>query len=68
MRLLEPVLATPQLRLVCHEGEFEELLSELALHQLDVVLAGQAAPQPQPPPAQRAHCPLHHPVVWPPPW
>lgn len=42
--LLEPVLATPQLRLVCHEGEFEELLSELALHQLDVVLAGQAAP------------------------
>ena len=42
--LLEPVLATPRLRLVCHEGEFEELLSELALHQLDVVLAGQAAP------------------------
>lgn len=41
--LLEPVLATPHLRLVCHEGEFEELLSELALHQLDVVLAGQAA-------------------------
>ena len=43
--LLEPVLATPQLRLVCHEGEFDELLSELALHQLDVVLAGQAAPR-----------------------
>ena len=42
--LLEPVLATPHLRLVCHEGEFDELLSELALHQLDVVLAGQAAP------------------------
>jgi len=42
--LLEPVLATPRLRLVCHDGEFEELLSELALHQLDVVLAGQAAP------------------------
>ncbi|MET1113819.1 MAG: LysR substrate-binding domain-containing protein [Comamonas sp.] len=42
--LLAPVLATPGLRLVCHEGEFDELLSELALHQLDVVLAGQAAP------------------------
>lgn len=39
------VLAHPQLRLVCHEGEFDELLSELALHQLDVVLAGQAAPR-----------------------
>ncbi|CAN7474837.1 LysR substrate-binding domain-containing protein [Acidovorax sp. LjRoot117] len=43
--LLEPVLGTPHLRLVCHEGEFDELLSELALHQLDVVLAGQAAPR-----------------------
>jgi len=50
--LLEPVLVTPQLRLVCHEGEFEELLSELALHQLDVVLAGQAAP---PNPNRRLH-------------
>ena len=43
--LLEPVLNTPHLRLVCHEGEFEQLLSELALHHLDVVLAGQAAPR-----------------------
>jgi LysR family transcriptional regulator, transcriptional activator of nhaA len=43
--LLEPVLATPNLRLVCHEGEFEQLLAELALHHLDVVLAGQAAPR-----------------------
>jgi LysR family transcriptional activator of nhaA len=43
--LLEPVLATPRLRLVCHEGELDELLSELALHELDVVLAGQAAPR-----------------------
>ncbi|MCD2512043.1 LysR family transcriptional regulator [Comamonas endophytica] len=48
--LLAPVLATPGLRLVCHEGEFDELLSELALHQLDMVLAGQAAPHH---PAQR---------------
>lgn len=43
--LLEPVLSTPQLRLVCHDGELDELLSELALHELDVVLAGQAAPR-----------------------
>ena len=42
--LLEPVLATPSLRLVCHEGEVEQLLAELALHHLDLVLAGQPAP------------------------
>jgi LysR family transcriptional activator of nhaA len=45
--LLKPVLATPYLRLVCHDGEFEQLTAELALHQLDVVLTGQpAAPNP----------------------
>lgn len=43
--LLEPVLNTPNLRLLCHEGEFEQLLGELALHHLDLVLAGQAAPR-----------------------
>jgi LysR family transcriptional regulator, transcriptional activator of nhaA len=43
--LLEPVLGTPHLRLLCHEGEFEQLLGELALHHLDLVLAGQAAPR-----------------------
>jgi LysR family transcriptional activator of nhaA len=42
--LLQPVLATPALRLLCHEGEFEPLLSELAMHHLDLVLAGQPAP------------------------
>ena len=42
--LLAPVLATPTLRLLCHEGEFEQLLGELAMHHLDLVLAGQAAP------------------------
>ena len=42
--LLGPVLATPGLRLVCHEGEFEQLQAELALHHLDLVLAGQPAP------------------------
>jgi LysR family transcriptional activator of nhaA len=42
--LLGPVLDTPNLRLVCHEGEVEQLLAELALHHLDLVLAGEAAP------------------------
>ena len=42
--LLDPVLATPGLKLVCHEGEFDELMAELALHQLDIVLAGEPAP------------------------
>jgi LysR family transcriptional activator of nhaA len=42
--LLEPILGTPHLKLVCHEGEFDQLLTELAMHHLDVVLAGQAAP------------------------
>lgn len=42
--LLGPVLGTPGLHLVCHEGEFAPLLGELALHQLDLVLAGAGAP------------------------
>ncbi|MFL9867722.1 LysR family transcriptional regulator [Paraburkholderia fungorum] len=42
--LLAPVLATPSLRLLCHEGEHAQLLSELALHRLDLVLACQPAP------------------------
>jgi LysR family transcriptional activator of nhaA len=39
--LLAAVLDTPDLKLLCHEGEFEQLQSELALHRLDIVLAGQ---------------------------
>jgi LysR family transcriptional activator of nhaA len=42
--LLEPILATPALRLVCHEGEVQQLIAELAMHHLDLVLAGQPAP------------------------
>ncbi|MFM0236816.1 LysR family transcriptional regulator [Paraburkholderia phytofirmans] len=42
--LLAPVLGTPSLRLLCHEGEHAELMSELALHRLDLVLACQPAP------------------------
>ena len=43
-RLLQPVIDTPQLRLLCHEDEFDDLLGDLALHRLDVVLADRAAP------------------------
>ncbi|MGH1360423.1 MAG: LysR family transcriptional regulator [Burkholderiaceae bacterium] len=43
--LLEPLLtAQTTVRLQCHEGEFEQLLAELALHQLDVVLADRPMP------------------------
>jgi LysR family transcriptional activator of nhaA len=39
-RLLEPALKleTP-MRLVCHEGALEDLISELSIHRLDVVLS-----------------------------
>ncbi len=43
-KLLEPVLADPRLRLVCHEDDFEDLLADLALHRLDVVLSDRPAP------------------------
>ena len=40
--LLKPILDRPSLRLVCHEGEVDQLLAELALHRLDIVLACHA--------------------------
>ncbi|MGD9550242.1 MAG: LysR family transcriptional regulator [Burkholderiaceae bacterium] len=39
--LLRPVLDAPSLHLVCHEGEVDDLLADLALHRLDLVLACQ---------------------------
>lgn len=43
-RLLEVALRLPQgVRLTCHEGKFDVLLAELALHKLDVVLADRPA-------------------------
>lgn len=42
--LLGPVLDEPGLALTCHDGEFDQLLAELALHRLDLVLADHAAP------------------------
>jgi LysR family transcriptional activator of nhaA len=43
-RLLGPVLQEPGLRLVCHDGEFEDLLGDLALHKLDLVISDRPAP------------------------
>lgn len=43
-RLLQPVIPEPHLRLLCHEGEFDELLGDLALHRLDLVLSDRPAP------------------------
>ena len=42
--LLRPVMQEPNLRLMCHEDEFERLLGDLALHKLDVVLSDRPAP------------------------
>ncbi len=38
-RLLQPALAFPDVRVVCREGKFEQLVAELSLHHLDVVLS-----------------------------
>ena len=43
-RLMQPVMSEPHLRLLCHEGEFDDLLGDLALHRLDVVLSDRPAP------------------------
>jgi LysR family transcriptional activator of nhaA len=41
-RLLEPALAVPEpVRLICSEGKFPDLLSQLALHRLDLVIADE---------------------------
>ncbi len=43
-RLLMSVVPEPNLRLLCHEGEFDDLLGDLALHRLDIVLSDRPAP------------------------
>jgi LysR family transcriptional activator of nhaA len=42
--LVQPVLATQGLRLLCHEQGFDDLLGNLAVHKLDLVLADRPAP------------------------
>ncbi|RZI85515.1 MAG: transcriptional activator NhaR [Rubrivivax sp.] len=41
-RLLEPALGLPEpVRLICHEGEFQNLLGQIAVHRLDLVIADE---------------------------
>ena len=42
--LLRPAVDESQVRLLCHEDEFDRLLADLALHRLDAVLSDRAAP------------------------
>jgi len=45
-RLLEPALSLPQpVRLICSEGKFPDLLSQLALQRLDLVIADEPMPR-----------------------
>ena len=43
-QLLEPILKHQHVQLIAHEGEFDDLLADLALHRLDIVLADRPAP------------------------
>ncbi|MEJ8853512.1 transcriptional activator NhaR [Variovorax robiniae] len=41
-RLLEPALAIPEtVRLICHEGNFRDLLAQLSVQRLDLVIADE---------------------------
>jgi LysR family transcriptional regulator, transcriptional activator of nhaA len=42
--LMDAVMREPNLRLLCHSDEFEDLLADLALHRFDIVLADRPAP------------------------
>lgn len=45
-RLMQPALDLPDpVRLVCHEGKFDALLAQLAVHKLDLVLADEPLPR-----------------------
>ncbi len=62
-RLLQPIIDTPHLRLLCHEDEFDDLLGDLALHRLDVVLADRPAP-PNPNLRVYSHALGSSPMAW----
>ncbi len=40
-RLLEPALDLPDVRLICTEGGFDDLMAQLALHRMDLVIADE---------------------------
>jgi LysR family transcriptional regulator, transcriptional activator of nhaA len=43
-QLMQPVMLESNLHLLCRENDFENLLSELVLHKLDIVLADRTPP------------------------
>jgi LysR family transcriptional regulator, transcriptional activator of nhaA len=43
-QLLEPILMHKDVQLIAHEGKFDDLLADLALHRLDIILADRPAP------------------------
>ena len=43
-QLLEPILKHKNAHLIAHEGKFDDLLADLALHHLDIILADRPAP------------------------
>jgi LysR family transcriptional activator of nhaA len=51
-QLLQPVISEPGLRLICHEGDFDDLLGELALRRIDLVISDREA-------TGRPHLKLH---------
>lgn len=61
--LLEPVVHEAHLRLLCHEGELQDLLGELALHKLDIVISDRP---PAPNPSLKVFCRelASSPVAW----
>ncbi len=68
-RLMAPVIGVPNLRLVCVEGEIDDLVADLALNRLDWVLADRPAP-PHPSLKLHTHAMGSSPLVWfaPPQW
>ena len=45
-RLIEPACSVAEpVRLICHEGKFRDLLSQLSVHRLDLVIADEAMPK-----------------------
>ena len=62
-RLLALVLEEPGLRLLCHDGELDDLLCELALHRLDLVIADRPAPA-NPSMRLYSHAVASSPVAW----
>jgi LysR family transcriptional activator of nhaA len=62
-RLLQPIIHEPDMRLLCMEKEFDDLLADLALHRLDVVLTDRM-PAPNPSIKLYGHSLGSSPVAW----